>query len=543
MHHNTLKAPLTSHSLSSNPVLLFLFPLFTLRSLELRAGCRLQIQYNPNGRIFLLQPFQTRSSAFVAPMFSDLQSLSAYMRSKDFVDAVARSRTATNMNYSAALCDETGDEGQFGSGASTPTNGTTDQGATEMAADNSDDTDVEEDGGENDSAQDKSHSSRRRPHREKSLHVSDGVVTGTPRFPCFSDAAVILEPDATKYRVRGPNYLDDGVKQAAAPAMFRLVACDLFSFENPAERRNIGDRSAICKRADEEGLSPGQRAARHTFIVNIIPPSSKNLAVVLYFQPLVETWRDTDPRFTRLYDAFCNGDDDYRNRRFKIIPDLIEGSWMMRSTLRSRPALPGTKSVDLVYHKGDNWFEVDLDVSGRSQAKIITGLAMPLTKSLVVDIAFLVESQEADELPEQIIGAARFSHVDLGKSHRVKKNGDIGEGLPPQDEPEPVGNKPADADAAEGAEGPEGAEDTQETSGKASPPSSAPTEADSEQTPENGSPSMSATGDTLTAPKAEREAEANSPTSAGKSGSHSLGRGVVRRLVGKGKKDKDKDKA
>lgn len=378
--------------------------------------------------MYLIQPFETRSFAFVEPMLTSLQSLSAYMRSKDFVDAVARSRTATGTAYGVPSLhadefdedeeEEEAEEAERGTSTPTPEHG--------IAA-RSDQTAVDSQS----TARTGATSGRRRRFRTKSVHVVDGIVAGSPRYPCFSDPNVIMEPDATKYRVRGPSYLEDRVKVSAAPAAFRLVAADLFSFENPDERRNIGARSAICRHASDPSLSPEERLSRHTFIVNIIPPSSKNYAVVLYFQPCRPTWRTENPVFAALYDAFCNGDDAYRNRRFKLIPDLVKGPWVVRTTLRSRPALPGTKNVDLVYFKGDNWFEVDLDVSGKNEAKFITSLALPVAKSLIVDLAFLAESQHHGELPEQIIGVARFRFTDLSKSRRVPTGGDLGEGLPP----------------------------------------------------------------------------------------------------------------
>jgi hypothetical protein len=373
--------------------------------------------------VYLIQPFETRSFAFVEPMLTSLQSLSAYMRSKDFVDAVARSRTATGTAYGmpslhADEFDEDEEEEEE-TGRSTPT-------PEHGIAARSDQTAIASQGTTRTGAA----SSRRRRLRSKSVHVVDGIVTGSPRYPCFSDPNVIMEPDATKYRVRGPTYLEDRVKVSAAPAAFRLVAADLFSFENPDERRNIGARSAICRHASDPSLSPEERLSRHTFIVNIIPPSNKNYAIVLYWQPCRPTWRTENPVFAALYDAFCNGDDAYRNRRFKLIPDLVKGPWVVRTTVRSRPALPGTKNVDLVYSKGDNWFEVDLDVSGKNEAKFITSLALPVAKSLIVDLAFLAESQHHGELPEQIIGVARFRFTDLSKSRRVPTGGDLGEGLP-----------------------------------------------------------------------------------------------------------------
>lgn len=42
-----------------------------------------------------------------------------------------------------------------------------------------------------------------------------------------------------------------------------------------------------------------------------------------------------------------------------------------------------------------------------------------MTTALVVDLAFLLEGQQAQELPEVLIGAARFSNIDLSDTASV----------------------------------------------------------------------------------------------------------------------------
>jgi hypothetical protein len=56
---------------------------------------------------------------------------------------------------------------------------------------------------------------------------------------------------------------------------------------------------------------------------------------------------------------------------------------------------------------------VDLDTSSSSAANYITGMVRGATKSLVVDLSFLLEGTTAAELPESLIGAARFKNLDL----------------------------------------------------------------------------------------------------------------------------------
>ena len=50
-------------------------------------------------------------------------------------------------------------------------------------------------------------------------------------------------------------------------------------------------------------------------------------------------------------------------------------------------------------------------------------MCLGVTKSLVVDMAFLIESQTDEELPESILGVARFCRCDLKKFRRISKNG------------------------------------------------------------------------------------------------------------------------
>lgn len=77
---------------------------------------------------------------------------------------------------------------------------------------------------------------------------------------------------------------------------------------------------------------------------------------------------------------------------------------------------------------GANHLEIDIDVSGQNKAKYLTALAMPIAKSLITDLAFLIESQHVAELPEQIMAVVRFDHVDMTKFVRVDKGTTV---LPP----------------------------------------------------------------------------------------------------------------
>lgn len=61
------------------------------------------------------------------------------------------------------------------------------------------------------------------------------------------------------------------------------------------------------------------------------------------------------------YDAGCYPQSDFRNKRFKLIPQMTEGPWVVLAAVRSKPALLGQKVVQR-YFRGDNYMEIDVYV-------------------------------------------------------------------------------------------------------------------------------------------------------------------------------------
>ena len=59
--------------------------------------------------------------------------------------------------------------------------------------------------------------------------------------------------------------------------------------------------------------------------------------------------------------------------------------------------------------------EADVDVSSSYVAQKVLGIVKGVAKSLVLDLAFLVEGKAEDELPERVLGAIRLHRPDLSK--------------------------------------------------------------------------------------------------------------------------------
>ena len=110
---------------------------------------------------------------------------------------------------------------------------------------------------------------------------------------------------------------------------------------------------------------------------------------------------------------FIDGDDQYRHSKLKIIPSIVEGSYFARKAV-DRPALLA-KRIETEYYSGDNCFEVSINVGSSRLAKSLLGLVKGYAATLVVDLAFLFESQTPEELPEILLGGSRFYWPHLVK--------------------------------------------------------------------------------------------------------------------------------
>nr|CAB3469267.1 unnamed protein product [Digitaria exilis] len=154
-------------------------------------------------------------------------------------------------------------------------------------------------------------------------------------------------------------------------------------------------------KTDSDAKSSGY-AGKFTMILQIPGPSHYSL--VLYFV-------SSSLKKGSLLQRFADGDDDFRNSRLKLIPSVPKGSWIVRQSVGSTPCLLG-KAVDCSYMRGPEYLEVDVDIGSSAVANGVLGLVFGVVTTLVVDMAFLIQANTYDELPEQLLGAARLSNIE-----------------------------------------------------------------------------------------------------------------------------------
>jgi len=144
------------------------------------------------------------------------------------------------------------------------------------------------------------------------------------------------------------------------------------------------------------------------------------LGYVSYFAPPDMALLEEDTPLSRVLKPFFFGSDDgYRDLRFKLIPKIVEGNWVVRKSVGSTPAILGTK-LKQTYHRGTNYFELDVNIASSSVAAGVVRLAAGYAKTLVVDLALVIQGETEDELPERVVAGWRINNMDLATAKRME---------------------------------------------------------------------------------------------------------------------------
>lgn len=234
------------------------------------------------------------------------------------------------------------------------------------------------------------------------------------------------EPDANSFRIRGKMYMKDKKKINAGRSIGRLIATDVVVVDktqyggmcnHPTQRVQLAlDRES---RGLESGLPP------FLFVVNICLPGPPFFHGVFYYaidDMSTIDGSDGTPA-SKLCNEFIFGDSDkFRNETFKLIPQIVEGNFIVRKAVGSTPAIMGTKLTQ-TYARGDRFFEVILDCGSSSVATGVIRVSLGYCTEMVIDMGFLLEGKDESVLPERIFGGARIKklHFDPTRLRFMKE--------------------------------------------------------------------------------------------------------------------------
>ncbi|KAL9272042.1 ENHANCED DISEASE RESISTANCE 2-like-like protein [Drosera capensis] len=219
-----------------------------------------------------------------------------------------------------------------------------------------------------------------------------------------TDTNCWTSPDGTGFMIRGKSYLKDSCKVRAGDPLLKLIAVDWIKSESSID--NIALRP-FCIVQSEAG-----KKLPFVLVVNLQVPAKPNYNMVFYYAA------DKPINKSSLLGKFVDGTDAFRDSRFKLIPSIVKGYWMVKRAVGTKACLLG-KAVTCRYLRQDNFLEIDVDIGSSSVARSVIGLVLGYVTSLVVDLAILLEAKEEEELPEYLLGTARLNCVKLESAVEV----------------------------------------------------------------------------------------------------------------------------
>ncbi|XP_024991637.1 protein ENHANCED DISEASE RESISTANCE 2-like [Cynara cardunculus var. scolymus] len=211
--------------------------------------------------------------------------------------------------------------------------------------------------------------------------------------------------DPSLFLVRGPNYLKDNQKNKAKGTMMEMIGADWLQSDKRED--DLAGRSGgiVQKYAAQDG-------PEFFFVINIQVPGTTTYNLSLYY--MTKTPLEESP----LLERFVNGDDAFRNSRFKLIPYISKGSWLVKQSVGRKACLVG-QALEVNYFRGKNYLELDIDVGSSTVARGVVNLVLGYLNNLIVEMAFLIQANTEDELPEVLLGTCRLTHMDTAKAVSV----------------------------------------------------------------------------------------------------------------------------
>ena len=171
-----------------------------------------------------------------------------------------------------------------------------------------------------------------------------------------------------------------------------------------------------------ERSHPSQPAPPFVVAVNLALPGPPFYHAVMYYAvddiTLIDGTSTTHPEFSSLCkEMFLGTDDDFCDRSYKLIPQIVSGNFIVRRAVGATPALLGTK-LKQRYTRDPRFFELTCDIGSSSVAAGVVRLSLAYAKTLVVDLGHVVQGDKGEHLPEKLFGAVRFSNLDFDNAER-----------------------------------------------------------------------------------------------------------------------------
>ncbi|MED6136971.1 hypothetical protein PIB30_060689 [Stylosanthes scabra] len=208
--------------------------------------------------------------------------------------------------------------------------------------------------------------------------------------------------DPSLFLIRGKNYLRDNQKVKAKKTLMELVGADWL--QSNQREDNLSGR--LDSKVQEYAAKGGPE---FFFVINMQMPGNPMHTMAFYY--MMKTPLEDYP----LLQSFVDGDDAFRNSRFKLIPYISKGSWIVKQSVGRKAGLVG-QALEVRYIRGKNYLELDIDVGSSTVARGVASLVLGYLNNLVIEMAFLIQGNTQEELPEILLGTCRVNHLDVSKA-------------------------------------------------------------------------------------------------------------------------------
>ena len=226
------------------------------------------------------------------------------------------------------------------------------------------------------------------------------------------------EPPAGIFLVRAPGYLarqGKNMKDLKAPSMespYEVIGVNMFHCDR--RLKHVSDEVGEMRRFFQNHPADKDPHGLPMFLnINWVmsPLFGKECWVVNHVFRLKKN-RLSDPAVESAFRRFKQGTDAQKNTQFKYIFRIVDAPGPLKSSISAlggeRPVIIG-KSLTTTYNEGDNYLEVNMDVSSSRIASAINGILLKNIQMAVCDCAWLLEGQREEELPERILAAIRWN--------------------------------------------------------------------------------------------------------------------------------------
>ncbi|CAM6098198.1 unnamed protein product [Calypogeia fissa] len=221
-------------------------------------------------------------------------------------------------------------------------------------------------------------------------------------------------PPADLFHIRGPSFFSKRVKTPSIEdSILKPMGVDWLKSTSKLEHV-LSHPDNVVRRAIEDAHAHGEALKAFVLAVNLMIPGKDHHSAVFYFvteEPIVHG--------SLLY-RFIHEDDAFRNSRLKMINKIVRGPWIVKAACGNHAACLLGKALTCNYVRGEYYLEIDVDIGSSVIANGLLHLALGYVTSVAVDLAFLIEAQTEEELPERLLGAVRVAHMELDGAFAVE---------------------------------------------------------------------------------------------------------------------------